>query len=550
MDGVSIRRLKVDCAVPRNHPNPMAVRTRLDEAAERLPAALAELLAPLARAGDEVIVIKRLELTFDLDTSLAPDDLARAWAARLATAVARALMPESRASMLRFPDEAHYLARFLADSVVARATGTWYYRRWHGLDALPLAAQLRTAIVEEPARGIAALAALSRSELTAVLAALGPREARRVVEAVIAVESDGDVDAAARVLVTLVPEWIPIARALPSAWQAALALVARAHVALQPGELRPAVMVAAALAAVCQRERAGSAASAAILAVAELPSLEPLLALHAEVRRALLEAAGATETAPVEGAPRAGWYTRLGGLLLLLPRLAELPLDGCTRLALLSRAAGHARRAEVQDDPRWRHLCGVAPDEDVEAWVARADVAAQLASVIWRRGAGRAERLRLIVTRHEQPLAVVAAEPDGDWLAVAPLTPPLRAMLRGSSEQGELSAQITHPSARAAAQALAWLGADAASPIERVLAAGAQQVMRAFARRLPGFAGSSLPFLYDSFLDFDATVLESEGTFHCRIGRPRLAAVFGLTGALRGRLPIGDGRALELYLEG
>jgi hypothetical protein len=41
--------------------------------------------------------------------------------------------------------------------------------------------------------------------------------------------------------------------------------------------------------------------------------------------------------------------------------------------------------------------------------------------------------------------------------------------------------------------------------------------------------------------------MESDDTFHCRVGRPRLAALFGLTGALRGRLSIGGGRALELY---
>ena len=61
MDRITVRRLRVDCAVPRNHPNPLAVRTSLDEAAERLPAVLAELLEPLTRLGDEVIVIPKLE---------------------------------------------------------------------------------------------------------------------------------------------------------------------------------------------------------------------------------------------------------------------------------------------------------------------------------------------------------------------------------------------------------------------------------------------------------------------------------------------------------
>src|SRR5215468_636508 len=114
MDQITIGRLAVDCAVPRDHPNPIAVRTRLDDAGQRLAKALGELLAPLAKLGDEVIVIRKLELAFELDTSLHPEELARLWAARIAAGVAAWLRPEARTSMLRFPDEAHYLARFLA----------------------------------------------------------------------------------------------------------------------------------------------------------------------------------------------------------------------------------------------------------------------------------------------------------------------------------------------------------------------------------------------------------------------------------------------------
>jgi hypothetical protein len=140
------------------------------------------------------------------------------------------------------------------------------------------------------------------------------------------------------------------------------------------------------------------------------------------------------------------------------------------------------------------------------------------------------------------------------------LTPELRAALRTRAPAAavdrafvldgvELATDISLATAHAAARVLHWL-APADSPVELALAQAAQHVLRGFARRLPGFADSSPRFLHDSFLDFDATILQSDDTFHCRVGRPRLAALFGLTGALRGRLPIGDGRALELYPEG
>ena len=555
MDRVAVGRLQVECAVPRNHPNPLAVRGRLDDAAARLPAELAQILAPLAKLGDEVIVIKKLELSFDLDTSLDPADLARAWAAQLAAAVAKSLHPDARATMLRFTDEAHYLARFLADAVSGQATQRWYYTRWRGLASLSLAARLRTALTDEPHHGIAALAALSRSELLAVLTALGPSDARRVVEAMLASASGEDVETTARALIPLVPGWLQLAPALSSAWQATLALAARAF-EVAPGEARAVVALAGAVAAMHRRDKATttSASIAAMLDGPGVPSAEPLFALAATTRRELLATLGTTETVE-HVAPAAGWYTRLGGLLLLLPRMAELRLAeifgadaGCAHLALLSRAAGHARRGEVLADPLWRRLCGVAGDVDVDAWVNEPQVSGALSATLWRRGFARAQRLRVIVTRHVHPLVVVASEPDGDWLSVMPLTPELRVALRTTSALDvdgiELSANVTHATARAAAQVLAWLDpADA-------LTIAAQHVLRAFARRLPGFAESSPQFLYDSFLDFDATVIESDDAFHCRVGRPRLAALFGLTGALRGRLSIGDGRVLELYPEG
>jgi hypothetical protein len=554
MDTVTVGRLAMECAVPHDHRDPSAVRIRLRDASDRLAAALGELLAPLGKLGDEVILIRKLELSFELDTSLDPNALARQWAARIAAGVAAWLRPEARTSMVRFPDQAHYLARFLVDTASGHAAQLWYYKRWRGLAPLSAAAQLRTALIEKPSHGMAALATLPALELTAVLTALGPREARRVCEAVLATSTRADeLESVAVTLAPLVSAWLPIAASLSSAWQAGLALVARALAGrtLQDTHVRTAVEVAVAVAAVARGQGVGPS-HAAILDDAGIASPAALLALTSDTRRALLAPLGVAAAQPI--AAPASWYTRLGGLLLLLPRIAELPLDalfgpdaGLARLAILSRAAGPYRDA-VLDDPLWKDLCGVAPDADLDAWLPSAE---RLARAMWQRGAASAQRLSAIATRHEQPLLVIASEPGGEWLAVAPLTRDRRGALRASStidvDDLELSSNITLATGHAAAHMLAWLAPDLASPADVAVALAAQHVLRAFARRLPGFAESSPRFLYGSFLDFDATIIPSEDTFHCRVGRPRLAALFGLTGALRGRLPIGDGRTLELY---
>jgi len=560
MDRVSVGRMTVDCVVPRNHPNPLQVRTRLDEtAAGPLQQALTELLAPLSKLGDEVIVIPRLELSFDLDISGTPSEVARRWAARLAAALAAYLRPDARTTMLRFPDEAHYLARFLIDAVVGRANA-WYYRRYQGWAALPLAAKLGSALLEDHARGLLALRVLSAAELTSVLSALGAREARRVVDTV-AAGADRDLGGVAAVLAPLVEAWLPLASSLSSPWSAALALLAHAAEALSPDELPRAARLAAALAAYCaQRPRASSERTpsraeeiAAELDGAGLPNLGPLLALEAARREALLAPLGRPKEVPV---PRAEWHTRFGGVLLLLARVGELPLHevfgdeqdhACLRLLLLARASG---RPQVLADPLFRRICGVPDELDLDEWLAAQAprIEAALPVALWRRSFARASRLRLEVTRHPQwgSLQVLIGEPDGDWLALAPLAPLSRALLRGPAWEGVAFRPALAP-ARAARRVLAHVVLGS-SPAELALALAAQQVLRAFARRLPGFSESSPRHLYDNFLDFDATAVENDGVFHCRVGRPRLAAIFGLTGALRGRIPLGfGGLSLELY---
>jgi len=555
-DAVTIGRLAMECAVPHDHRDPSLVRVRLNDASEKLATALGALLAPLSKLGDEVILIRKLELAFELDTSLDPNALATQWAARIAGGVAAWLRPEARTSMVRFPDQAHYLARFLVDTASGHAAQVWYYKRWRGFASLSAAAQLRSALIEEPVHGMAALATLAPLELTAVLTTLGPREARRVCEAVLATSAGGDeLESVARVLAPLVPAWLAIAATLPSAWQAGLVLVARALASrtLLDVHVRTAVELAVAIAAVARSRDAAASSAAPAFDEIGAPSPAALLALAPSTRDALLAPLGETATDSLV-AP-ASWYTRLGGLLLLLPRIAELPLDelfgadaGLARLAVLSRAAGAEHRHEVLTDPLWKRLCGVELDADLDAWLPNAE---RLAAAMWQRGGRTAQRLLAIATRHDQPALVIAVEPGGEWLALARLGPDLRRVLRGSPaidvDGLELAASIGVATGRVAANMLAWLDPDLGSSAEIALALAAQHVLRAFARRLPGFSESSPQFLYNGFLEFDATIVDSADAFLCRVGRPRLAALFGLTGALRGRLAIGDGRTLELY---
>jgi hypothetical protein len=63
------------------------------------------------------------------------------------------------------------------------------------------------------------------------------------------------------------------------------------------------------------------------------------------------------------------------------------------------------------------------------------------------------------------------------------------------------------------------------------LSVAAQGVMRAFAWRLPGFAGSNLPYLSSNFLDFAGSMEEEPARRVVRVGRPPAGSLSGRVSA-------------------
>jgi hypothetical protein len=79
----------------------------------------------------------------------------------------------------------------------------------------------------------------------------------------------------------------------------------------------------------------------------------------------------------------------------------------------------------------------------------------------------------------------------------------------------------------------------------------AQNILRGFASRLPGFAGSSLPYLYTNFLDFTASIEKEPERSVVRIGRPPLNLVLNMTGINRNTYNLSwlDKRPFVLFQE-
>lgn len=86
---------------------------------------------------------------------------------------------------------------------------------------------------------------------------------------------------------------------------------------------------------------------------------------------------------------------------------------------------------------------------------------------------------------------------------------------------------------------------------DMTLSVAAQGVMRALAWRLPGFAGSNLPYLHCNFLEMGGSVEEEPGRWVVRLGRPPLHLVLNITGMIRAsyRLSWRDERPFVLFPE-
>lgn len=560
---VTVGRMRVHCAVARNHPQPDAVRRRLDEVlAGPLQTAVASILEPLARLrSEEVFIIERLELDVTLDPSRNLDEVARRWAAQLASRLVGVLSGDTRTPHLRFADEAHYLARFLVDEAAGCAAGKWYYRRYRGYAALPTPAILRSAVIDDAPRGLAALATLTPAELGGVLAALGEREAERIVRAAVALDGDRDDFArAAGALAQAAARFGALDISPRARWTAALALTATAARLVERATLPSLVRLANALAA-WRRDAEAGAAAAPSSGESALDQV-PLFALTPSLRGKLEAALRPPATARAAVTPTA--TTRFGGMILLLARSADWPLErlfasardrALLRLNLLSRCAGPSRRRGVVGDALLQRLCGLEEVESIDAvepWAKEhaATIAHELPSLLAARHVPWSRSVILTIARAAgRTWALTIAEPDGYWLSLAPLDAALRARL-GQDACGLALARV-----RKQTRLIRYLAADEdalGDDAEPALVTAAQALLHAFARTLPGFSESSPTFLYDNFLAFSATVEEVGGRSLCRMGRPPLAALLSLIGAQRGRLalPWLRGGGLELYAGG
>ncbi|NOT54931.1 MAG: hypothetical protein HOP18_10025 [Deltaproteobacteria bacterium] len=644
---LQIRRVQAQYLVSSAHPAPERVKARLDEAlTHQLAQTLSATFASWFSDTDPSIwVIRQLEINVDVNTAWERESLTRPWAQQIARELGAVMHDgEDRENVVRFPTRAAFLARFLIDAAEGRAWAKWYYESFAGLRLLPTSAALRTAIVDRPTSGRAALLELSPDELKKVLCALTTQDARTIVDRLAAAAPSGD---ALRCFEAVWATWRTIdwdSFASVDEWRNVLRLylaVSRDHLDVDGLPLQTAVL---ALLRLARCLVSGSAAQgqqlltaltssdlAGLYAAAGTANAEALAPLSCcppawvrEVGQILIARHTGLATDDEEAAPGPR-STAFGGVFLLLPLLDELPLAEATygwphadeaaaitlvRALLLLKCCGRERARRAFYDPLLRDLLLLPPTitpevlADWQAGISAANVQAFLETFVgWHSARGAVHGEKLILARiaaRGAPTAVLIDGTRGHWLCAMHWQPHrperLIATLQSclaQTEQAEL-VLLSDPAFFTALRSafpdrrIASLADDAVQTIaekdERVaeivarldklpadlshlslpqsfglrrafdlaLSVAAQGVMRSFAWRLPGFAGSNLPYLSSNFLDFAGSVDEEPARRVVRVGRPPLHLVLNITGMTRRRYGLSwlDDRPLALFPEG
>jgi len=547
---LSIGRWHCQYLVPARHPDPEAVRWRLDAAMRaELEPCLAHVLRSVTDDADASLwFIRRLAV----ETSVGGQ-----WSRDVAAALRRVIDAGGDGmDVVRFANRAAYLAAFLEDLAAGRAWSRWYYElAFASLRSLGTATAVREAIVREPPEiAAAALVVLARrGAVEPVLAMLGERDSAIVLDALcadIVPPRTCAVDVREEVE-HMLATWptLAAAAAVDSSPNASLARstlrvliarwVAEAAIAGAPAARRAIEWILTFTDEVTRASDRTERLALIASGRAELPGLGLTRAdigwLHwvASVVAPCTRAASSRQSA-------ACYETALGGLYLLLPSaltvgLAELP--AIRRAVLLAALADPRARTLGRADEVVSRLC--PPHDPVDA----GSIADQ-----WR--ATMRFDARWIVAQSALGHVVLRDIVGDTWLAVEPDAP------------GAIERAVAHVIAATGREPL-WVGRGDApvpttaeqdavwrewlrrarplaeemrslmqtgSPVDLTVMLVARATLGAFSRRLLGFAWSSAAYLYRNCLAVAAHVVEDADETVVQLTRAPLDPVLRMAG--------------------
>ncbi len=532
------------------------MRTDLNDITDGLLSQLTTRLTPwFSTHAGEVVLVKSLVFDCQLDLSQKPERLVERWAYQFTKVLVNAV-ESGGDGILRFASPAAYRVQFISDLSNGHSSSAWYYRPFAGLSALPPASAIRTVLVEDHELGREVLSILSKEVWNQLAVVLTRRETLRILDELSASESAEETEP--DTLAAFYREHAPHLQALPWFVAALYLFSAALRAGFDPtSNLARWIKLAAKLPALAMRSDAETLVIAlrrgnigALVAADTERDAEGWAALAAwpQWRSTLaellrVEASRALDTVVHNGVEPV--RTAFGGLVLLLPELDNLlddaltgtlphteqvPARGLTAWLVMAQCVGQPRTKQFAGEAFWRDVFGITPNIDLPTlneWLAAGDPTAALACLAQRaRGHTRGVRIAAPLRTGGRTLSAIVDQASGLWCDE----------LRNSRPPG----CIASPSWRACLAAARRARNDwrylamhwgLPEPWQRLFVHMAQIVMRRFAYRVPGFTGTSLPYLYHNLLEGSATL---ESTGYLQLSRPPLHVLLNLTGIGRG----------------
>lgn len=449
----------------------------------------------IADAGG-IWLIRRLDVHAAVGTGASPAAAAGALAQKITRAVEHVLdAGPGQPGVLWYPGRPAFLAQWIVDLSRDRVAGRWEYAEF---GTAPLSAAVRERAGAEPGAVLAALRALPADDLGRVMTLLAPADAAAIVHAVALRTGSGDAAAVARAVAVLRDSG-RLPADLRRATLSAVITLGDDISLTAAGQARDLVQVALALRACDPKDRPAlvrAMRSADARALARLGHSGLAAALAGWDERERGAAVG------VLAAPAEAEQSRSGGLFLLLPLLAELPL---------ATAAGG-----------WPACRDVAAERVVAALALGAALGAGVAvlSDPWARLAlGLPENLDRDIAGWSR---LVRAE-DRERLETA-LGPVLA--LRADAIAGDRHDESLLP------------GPPIAGPAAQAVRLAAAALLRELSYRLPGMALASASHLRRNVLTLDAQVRAGDQQVVVELGRAPLSMLLSVTGMNRHRFTL------------
>lgn len=591
---LTISKLNIESYLPNTLSAPEKIDRQFRKIArENLSESLIDLLKPLDETGEQIVLIRGLELTFDIDLLLSRQQIALVWANKIKSAILQAMSGKASSNVVVFENFACYVKSALVDIVRGRAQQLWYYRRFNGLWALPVSAAIRTLLLDDRDKGLAALMQMSGAELVELCAALIEQDAKWLTQHLFQENaksgstqtlSPADMNS----FVTAVGDNYTLAYSLGKRHHEKSLLLACLAIRQQAGHNSSVAVQCArhlSLLLYLQNEFPDTftqitealihnrpAELKRWLTAERIAELVPLLHLDAKLVNSLVElicpAGHSADKRPaqLEKDTRFTWF---GNALLLLPQIEQLPLEALqlwqplrkqsvvsvVQLLTLNLCQGADKFVVAFRDPLLRDLCGVGPDiilTDVVQWLNEQATQQRLADIC--------QALKDTIVSDGQPLLrfewhaadkLVVAYSEarkGCWVDLTITDHHARIARIPQSQAGE-KLDIVIADFNTLWLANRWQLSDNASACLSLLA---QVTMKSFAYRLPGFAQSSVHYLLQNFLPMSATLVAEEHRIMAYLSRVPMSIILNMTGMNRSSLQLQnfDQRSIHLTESG